>query len=270
MKNKSLVKGLLFSVATFGVFAGNGFVKADTKKATDAKIFAKTEQSSKTECKFATVSSIKIGNQYTKVADLQKELEKNAIEIEATLKKLAEEYETLQKEYLQLAQNDKKETLTEEAKKEHEKILQNKLTILKEKEQNFTSIRNESEQKLIAIRDEGSKDIALTIKATTKEIANKESVMFVIDSDNPSVFYANDSLDITDKVLKKLNDDAAALKAKTTVVSTDTSKDVKASNDKVTATKTQSSNTKGIKQNADAATKLKQKSNVIPQQALGA
>ena len=222
MKNKSLIKGLLVSVATFGMLAGNGLASTSTKAAKTTT--TATAKCNKAECKFATVSSIKIGNQYTKVADLQKELEKTIMESEVNLKKLAEEYEALQKEYLQLSQNDKKETLTDEAKQELEKTLQSKLEILKEKEQNFTAVRNESEQKLMAIRDEGSKDIALTIKATTKEIADQESVMFVIDSDNPAVFYANECLDITDKVLKKLNDDAAALKAKATVVKTDTNK----------------------------------------------
>lgn len=197
MKNKSLINSLLIGVVSLGVFA--------------VDLFGANASHGKCDVKIATVSSIKMGNQYTKVADLQNTLEANINTTETELKKKADEYDRIRDEYMQLAKQLSDNNLQEGEKKALENKVQEKLDVLKQKEQALTAFHNEAEQKIIDMRDEGSREIALAVKAAAKEIAEQKEVTLLIDSDHPSVFYAKNCIDITDEVVKKLNDDAKVM-----------------------------------------------------------
>ena len=71
-------------------------------------------------------------------------------------------------------------------------------------EQQLLALREQMLQQLNTKRDEFLKPIREKIINAIKEVAKEEHLKIVLDKSNPTVLYAEDSMDITFKVLDKI------------------------------------------------------------------
>ncbi|MBD3246511.1 MAG: hypothetical protein GF333_05815 [Candidatus Omnitrophica bacterium] len=129
--------------------------------------------------------------------------------------KVFNEYEKT-KEYDAVLEKKKEEKEAQlQEKKEKIEQMQNKLSMMKEKEQGtqrekiaeavkeFKSIERESFIDLKKTRDERMKEIVEDIDKVVEEFAQEEGYDLIVNGN--AVLYGSGNLDITDQILKKVN-----------------------------------------------------------------
>jgi Skp family chaperone for outer membrane proteins len=153
------------------------------------------------------VHFLEVKDKYYKINELNETLAKNVEAVQKELLSMASDLEKVGKEYQELADKAANPALTEEAKKKIKAEADDKLMILQQKENALLDFKTNSEKRISKIGSEGSAKILTTVRQKAGEVAKEQGFSFVLDADNPIVFYAADSQDITDLVLKRLNAD---------------------------------------------------------------
>lgn len=87
-----------------------------------------------------------------------------------------------------------------------EERLKEKQQELEERKKQYIKFRQDAEAKVAQRNDELSKPIADAIKEAVRKVAQKEGFDLVLDSEGRIVLYSKPELDLTDKVLKLLEE----------------------------------------------------------------
>lgn len=148
----------------------------------------------------------KLGKKYQGIIREYYESRKKILDIDA------EEIQKLQEEYRKQVQAS---ALNDKARKEKEETLSRKISEFDKKRSEFTA---EIDKK----RDELSVDFNQVMKDVLKDLAKKEKASLILNrsidimgkSEIPSVLYADEDLDITDKVVVEMDKKQEAKEAK--------------------------------------------------------
>ncbi|MDR0741114.1 MAG: OmpH family outer membrane protein [Puniceicoccales bacterium] len=157
--------------------------------------------------KIAVVHFTKIKDEYHRVKELNETLAKNVEAVQKELLSMVSDFEKAGKEYRELVDKAANPALTDEAKKKIKAEADDKLMILQQKENALLDFKTNSEKRITKIGSEESAKILTTVRQKAGEVAKEQGFSIVLDADNPMVIYSEDSLDITDSVLKALNAD---------------------------------------------------------------
>ncbi|MDR1435158.1 MAG: OmpH family outer membrane protein [Puniceicoccales bacterium] len=153
------------------------------------------------------VHSLKITGEYYRIRKLNETLSSEFNAAQKELLSMANEFQKMGGEYEKLLEESQNPALTEEAKKKRKVQADEKLEILRQKELAIRDFKTNSENRITKTKmDEGSK-ISTMIKQKMKDVAKEKGISLLFDADNPVLFYAADSLDVTDSVIAVLNAD---------------------------------------------------------------
>jgi Skp family chaperone for outer membrane proteins len=155
--------------------------------------------------KIGFVSSQKLISDYWKVKELN---EKLTIHINAAQKELlsmASDFEKVAKEHQELNEKSNNPALNEEAKKKLKAEAEGKLIALKQKENAIGDFKTNSERRIMEMKQAERDKITDIIKKTIETVARAEEYTAILDKANPAILFADESSEITDKVLEKLN-----------------------------------------------------------------
>lgn len=201
------MKKLITCACVAGV--GLSLLFAETKNKADVKDTSKANNAKKTfpSTKIGTVSSQKMMNEYYRVKELNERLSGDFNAAQKELISMISDYEKITKEYQELEGKVNNPALTEEGKKKAKAEAEAKLSVLQQKENAINDFKTNSEQRIAQMRMEEGAKLATTVKQRISETAQSMGLTMVIDADNPGIFYANAGMDITTKVLEKLNAD---------------------------------------------------------------
>ncbi|MDR2807334.1 MAG: OmpH family outer membrane protein [Puniceicoccales bacterium] len=166
------------------------------------------------------VYSSKISKDYYKIEELNALLLKELNAAQKELLSMASEFDKMAKEYHELSEKSENPALTEDAKKKIKLDADAKLEILKQKEHAIRDFKVNSENRIAKMKmEEGAKVMAM-INQKIGSMAKAKEMSLVFDGDNPGVFYAAESLDMTGAVLEALNAEQAKSATTTAPVST--------------------------------------------------
>jgi Skp family chaperone for outer membrane proteins len=151
--------------------------------------------------------SLKITEEYHRIRKLNETLSAEFNAVQKELLSMVNEFQKMGGEYEKLLEESRNPALTEEAKKKRKVQADEKLEILRQKELAIRDFKANSENRIAKTKlDEGGK-ISATIKQKVENIAKEKGISLLLDADNPVVFYAADSLDVTDSIIAVLNAD---------------------------------------------------------------
>ncbi|MDR1906664.1 MAG: OmpH family outer membrane protein [Puniceicoccales bacterium] len=191
--------GVIGTGAIYLSATNSGKTKADTPSASVSAMSKNKD--------IAVVHSLKIKSEYYKVKEFNDALAKNIDAVQKELFSMASDFDRIRKEYQELIDKSENPALTEEAKKKVRGEADDKLGILKQKENAILDFKTNSESRISKMGSEESVKIATVIRQKIGDVAKARGIAFVLDGDNPVVFYATDTLDITDNVIATLNAD---------------------------------------------------------------
>ena len=168
------------------------------------------------ELRIATVNLDKVFNAHPKTQAAEAELKKAEAAMQADLDKMEAEGKTLQEEVLKLREQAKNPILTDEARLQKSNEAEEKLTQLQEFQ---LRLRRTQETKLKQMREQVAKTrqgIVDELMVTVTNFAKAEGYDLVLDRSGmtmnmiPFVSYSSPDLDVTDKLIEKMKDGAAA------------------------------------------------------------
>lgn len=200
------MKKLITCACVAGV--GLSLLFAETKNKTDVKDVSKINSAKVLPTtKIGTISSQKMMNEYYRVKELNERLSGDFNAAQKELISMVSDYEKIAKEYQELEGKMNNPALTEEGKKKAKAEAEAKLSVLQQKENAINDFKTNSEQRIAQMRMEEGAKLAATVKQRISETAQSMGLTMVVDADNPVVFYTDAGMDITSKVLEKLNAD---------------------------------------------------------------
>ena len=146
---------------------------------------------------FASYASIDIQMAMSTIkegAAAKAKLEKEYKEKQNILQKRKAEVEKMMDSYrqTQMAMNDAKRTQTEQG--------------IQKKMAEYQELAQQSQTQMQQMELQLTKPIADALKLTMKEVAEKGKYELVYEKDQSGVFYARDSVDITNEVIKRYNE----------------------------------------------------------------
>ena len=159
------------------------------------------------QMKIGTISSQKLTEGYYKIRALNQELENSIGAAQKELSTMMEGFEKDVSSFHELKTKTENPALTEDAKGKLKKELDEKAEALKQKENAIMDFKVNSEQRIAQKRAEEGSKITNNIRGTVALIAKEKGISFVIDGDNPVVFFTSDKIDLSEEVLVKLNVD---------------------------------------------------------------
>ena len=114
-------------------------------------------------------------------------------EMTATLKEKESEIERMQKEF-----DQKSLVMNKEAREDQERILRNKVNDLQTLERQYSRVLHELQNNLLG-------ELGQKVGKIVEEIGKKEGYTLIMQRNGGGVMYAPNEIDITDKVIRKLN-----------------------------------------------------------------
>ena len=163
------------------------------------------------ELRIATVNLDKVFTAHPKTQAAEAELKKAEVAMQAELEQMETEGKALQAEVLKLREQAKSPLLTDEARLKKSNEAEDKLTQLQEFQ---LRLRRTQETKLKQLRDQLAKTrqgIVDELLAVVADFAQAEGYDFVLDRSGltmnmiPLTVYSRPELDVTDKLIEKLN-----------------------------------------------------------------
>lgn len=188
-KTMVALAGLMVTVATVFTSCGNKAEEIDTKASTPAV---------KSELKIAYVLIDTLTSQYQRCKDLEEEFNKKRANAEATVNEKGKSFANQVQDFQRKAQQNQ---LTQEQYNEGQARLQKLQQDIQELNGRLSNTLQEEYQKEFqALTD--------TIQNFTKTYAKKKGYDFILckSSGIDNVLYADEKFDVTDEVVKALND----------------------------------------------------------------
>ena len=170
--------------------------------------------------KIAFIDLNKAFNEYGKTKEADQQLKDRAEEFNAERKALIKEYEDLQDVFKQLRDDSQNQALSEDVRAEKRAQAEEKLVALREFESKIRSFDGTRKKQLESQSRRMRQSIIEEINTVLQTYAKNQGYTAVIDSSGeslnqvPFIVYRNDKLDITDDVLKIINESAPAEKSK--------------------------------------------------------
>jgi outer membrane protein len=171
-------------------------------------------------CNIRVFDAQKVLGGYYKIREIGDEL---AVKVEAAKKELQtmiDQSSKLRKELDELKAKSENPAVADEAKDKFKKEAEAKETELLQKEMEVNKFRNEADTQLFQMQQSRLMEQVDVIKKAVEEIAKAKNVVMVINKANQDIFYADDSLDLSDEILEKLNASAPKPDDKVDVSST--------------------------------------------------
>jgi outer membrane protein len=122
-----------------------------------------------------------------------KTLKDRGNEMTTTLKEMESEIESMKKEL-----DQKSLVMSKEAREDREQVLRNKIDDLQKKQRQFSRELNELQNNLLG-------ELEQKVDKIVEEIGKKEGYTLIMERRVGGVMYAPNDIDITDKVIRKLN-----------------------------------------------------------------
>ena len=163
------------------------------------------------ELRIATVNLDKVFNAHPKTQAAEAELKKAEAAMQADLDKMEAEGKTLQEEVLKLREQAKNPILTDEARLQKSNEAEEKLTQLQEFQ---LRLRRTQETKLKQLREQLAQTrqgIVNELMGVVTDFAQAEGYDLILDRSGltmnmiPITVYSKSELDVTDKLIEKLN-----------------------------------------------------------------
>ena len=169
--------------------------------------------SAKAEQLILTVSVGSAAEQYYKLQDFLEELKSSQEQAQERVNSMTEEGQGLAQQFQELADQANSEILTEDARKEAAQDAQIKMQEFQQKENELRQFTENVQRQLAARNNTQMSLLTKEIMAVVSEVAKERSASLVLDTSGfsqsgvPTVFSFDDSFDITDEVVKRINAD---------------------------------------------------------------
>lgn len=171
--------------------------------------------------KIAVVDMGKLFNNFYKTKQAGSTLEERRQDILKVQKGLYDDYQKAQEEFNKLREGIKDPSISKEESAKREKSATTKLEEVKEMEANISKYTRSAEESFGQQKARMKQKMIGEIREAIEAKAKADGYALVLDSvgvsmnEAPVVLYNNGQNDITDDILKKLNENAPAMPAKT-------------------------------------------------------
>ena len=167
------------------------------------------------QSKIATIDVRKVFDKYWKTEQATVALKARASDMDKDDKVLLEEYNKLKEDYQKILSSANDAAIAVEEKEKRKKLAETKLVDLKEKEQEISQFRTTARSTLETQKLRMREDVLKEIRAAINGKAKAAGYSLVVDTtaesiqNTPIVMYTNGENDITDVILKQLNETAS-------------------------------------------------------------
>ena len=161
--------------------------------------------------RIATIDLNKAFNGYWKKKDAEALLKDQQTDMEKELKAMSDDYKKINEAYSKLLDSASDPAVSGDEKDKRKGQADDKLKQLKEKQDQYTAFKNRAEMDLAERRKSVISRIISEIRNVVSAEAKKQNYALVMDSgDEAAVVYSNSENDITQVIIKQLNDTAPA------------------------------------------------------------
>ena len=164
--------------------------------------------SARAQSRYATVDLQKIFQNYYKTKLALASLKDRAAELDKSRKEMIDTYTNAQENYKRLLTAANDQAVTSDERDKRKVAAQNKLKDLQDIETNIKNFDAQAQTTLDEQKRRLTDNILTVIKKTVSDKARAAGYTIVLDTTTPVVVYASGENDITDAVLKSLNETA--------------------------------------------------------------
>ena len=170
--------------------------------------------------KIAVVDMGKLFNNYFKTKQAGSQLEERRQDILKVQKGMLDDFQKAQEDFNKLDEGAKDPSISNDEKEKRRKQADTKLGEVRELETNIRKYNQQAEESFMQQKGRMKQKMIQEIRDAIEAKAKADSLSLVLDSvgvsmnEAPVVLYSNGQYDITDDILKKLNENAPAVTAK--------------------------------------------------------
>jgi len=164
--------------------------------------------STQAQSRYATVDLQKLFQNFYKTKQALASLKDRAGELDKTRKDMITNYQSAQEEYKKLLTAANDQAVTADERDKRKTAAQNKLKDLNDLETNIKSFDAQAQSALDEQKKRLTDGILNQIKTAVSDRARKDGYTLVLDTTTPIVVYYSGDSDLTDSVLKALNETA--------------------------------------------------------------
>jgi len=160
------------------------------------------------QTRYATVDLQRIFQNFYKTKQALASLKDRAGELDKTRKEMIDNYQKTQDDYKALLTAANDQAVTADERDKRKTAAQNKLKDLQDIETNVKSFDAQAQTTLDEQKRRLTDNILNLIKTAVSDKARKDGYSLVLDTTTPIVVYSNGENDLTDSILKSLNETA--------------------------------------------------------------